>query len=395
MGKFLGIIQYSGKLGNTVGMRKGPGQKFNNVRAMADVVTNPRTNAQIMQRMKCLTCANFYSAFKGVLNHAFQGVKYGAPCQSEFLRLNMRLNATMPIAKGTKAVVPAPVYVSTGSIPPINFTVSDTGVSISCSSITTRDWGHVSAAIIEANPYLHNGDQLTVLQICSDDIAGIEDGSAIVIAEYKRFVLNTSSTDSVPTIITYGSGNCSFGVFGSEFVVGGAIIVSRPSVFRTKVTWQRSTQFFVLTTDTNEYLNQDAIINECMNSFKSTETVNLNSDWYLNGGTTSSTSSGSSDEEGGPHGAQPGGQLATVSDGGLTNVLVYKSNGQNYLVCDNTSSPTKLYRVAYIVSNTEVEIEDYPNGTAPTGNITIASRIPKSTLQSSFGVVFREAVERP
>lgn len=50
---------------------------------------NPKTEAQIIQRMILATASKAYSRMKGIVDHSFQGVQYGGVSQSYFLRRAM------------------------------------------------------------------------------------------------------------------------------------------------------------------------------------------------------------------------------------------------------------------------------------------------------------------
>ena len=53
-------------------------------------VKNPRTKAQMIQRMMLATSSAAYSAMKEIVDHSFEGITYGQPNMSEFSRLNTK-----------------------------------------------------------------------------------------------------------------------------------------------------------------------------------------------------------------------------------------------------------------------------------------------------------------
>lgn len=134
MGKQLGIIQFTGKLGNTVGARKGGVQKSNTIRAHAGEVANPNTRAQMYQRAIMATVLQAYKQGIDIFDHAFEGAKGRAGNYSQFLKKNLPMLraivaddiATHPteptqqnaelISRGLRYTVPNPYIISDGSL---------------------------------------------------------------------------------------------------------------------------------------------------------------------------------------------------------------------------------------------------------------------------------------
>lgn len=134
MGKQLGIIQFTGKLGNTVGARKGGVQKSNTIRAHAGEVANPNTRAQMYQRAIMATVLQAYKQGIDIFDHAFEGAKGRAGNYAEFMKKNLPMLraivaddiATYPqqpqrqhaelITRGLRYTVPNPYIISDGSL---------------------------------------------------------------------------------------------------------------------------------------------------------------------------------------------------------------------------------------------------------------------------------------
>ena len=77
-------ITVKGKLGNIVGYKGQKGQRLARIRQTE--VKNPKTDGQVIQRMIIATASKAYSLMKSICNHSFEGVQYGAPSQSYFLK---------------------------------------------------------------------------------------------------------------------------------------------------------------------------------------------------------------------------------------------------------------------------------------------------------------------
>lgn len=81
---FLGMSR--GSVGD-VTFYRNQGQQC--ARARNRAPRNPKTNAQIVQRMILATASKAYSRIRGIADHSFQGVEYGAQSQSYFLKKAM------------------------------------------------------------------------------------------------------------------------------------------------------------------------------------------------------------------------------------------------------------------------------------------------------------------
>lgn len=77
-------ITVKGKLGNIVGYKGRDGQRLARIRQTE--VKNPKTVAQTIQRLIIATAARAYGRMKSIVDHSFEGVTYGGPTQSEFLK---------------------------------------------------------------------------------------------------------------------------------------------------------------------------------------------------------------------------------------------------------------------------------------------------------------------
>ena len=96
-------------------------------------VKNPRTMAQMRQRMLMTTIGAAYSYLKVIADHAFEGKTVGQQCMAEFMRLN--LNKFRDAAKNDKAtyafnsykdklINPLRYILSKGSLPEMPFVIN-------------------------------------------------------------------------------------------------------------------------------------------------------------------------------------------------------------------------------------------------------------------------------
>jgi hypothetical protein len=232
----------------------------------------------------------FYRAFKNeILDHSFEGIKYGGRSHARFMKLAMNMQSGFPfVEKGDGVLAPGNYVMAEGSLNGIPFDLStETLINVPSMAVENGDTlADFSQFLISQCPWIHNGDQIT--------FAFIIGGETIKpYAFVHRIVLDTESTTAMSSVL--GSvtidqdGNV--GVrFGSsaEPLAGAAIIVSRPSVSNTNgsVSWQRSNSTMKVN-ERNTYIishffNQGAY-EAAVRSYM-TASREVSSAWYLNQG---------------------------------------------------------------------------------------------------------------
>lgn len=290
MAKQTGALRFIGRLANAVGYiaRDGKGDGYAAARALAATVANPQTLAQMSQRMKLTPVQNFYRGLAGLLDHSWQGVKYGNPSRLHFYSQALKkLNESgVPyVNKGDRQFVPWKFPVSTGSIP-AKFSVTNMGATGTVTfdivgSQTAHNLGELSQAFIDGNLGLQNGDQLTFIFIYEVD------GAYLPI--YRRIVLDTSSEVTLSQIegvfiALSTSEGTSFelktdgGSNIEEKVVGAAMIVSRLS----GNIWQRNNTTMAVAADIVVLYGNNTAFNDMLASYRTSKSTE--SDKYLNNG---------------------------------------------------------------------------------------------------------------
>lgn len=71
--------------------KNGSGEKQQVVRSLAEVVSNPRSSAQMFGRMIMSSVMQAVSALQPIIDHSFDGLPKGQPSISEFIRQNYAL----------------------------------------------------------------------------------------------------------------------------------------------------------------------------------------------------------------------------------------------------------------------------------------------------------------
>lgn len=205
-----------GKLGDVVFYRTGGEQRFRTrVRP-----TNPRSNAQLLQRCVVSTAVKFYSAVANICNHAFQNYEGSLKNHQRFMKLNidmLRKIALENIYSWSPLEYQTP-YKG-------NFTEKDsTDVMINPYIISEGDLPEVESSVIKINNYeriilatstnkwdtwtyrdvanmlgVNIGDQITILYF------NINPDSAVVDSVvYGRIIINPSNGNANELFFTSG-----------------------------------------------------------------------------------------------------------------------------------------------------------------------------------------------
>lgn len=182
-------------------------------------VANPKTKAQIMQRMKLAPAQRVARALASLIDHSFEGVAYGSASKNHFLKLAM-LRADGPYMQKGESDFPLSAYcISVGSLPEIRETDQFTGLS------ATTTWGEISKKLADSFA-LKDGDHLTSVEV-KDNVVSI-----------REAILNFASTEKLSAIDFGALSGTTWNTVGT--VDAWAVIVSRLE----NGTWKRSTAFF-------------------------------------------------------------------------------------------------------------------------------------------------------
>lgn len=253
-------------------------------------VKNPKTRQQAIQRMRMLPAQQFYRAFREILDHSWQGIKYGGRSYAHFMKAALAdKTITIPyLLKGTTKFIPGAYPVSAGSLAPVKSMGSITsGNNISLNlylgdltigaDTTIAD---LSAAIVSNTVGFSYGDFLTFLFV--------KPSLGLHIPTYVRIQLSETDTTLVSSLpFEIAKGNMSSemqikNMVGNNEIEGLAIIHSRKPAEGSTV-WQRSNASFVINaTAIADYTTSEA--EEAAIASYQSNAGNVNAHWYLNGG---------------------------------------------------------------------------------------------------------------
>lgn len=221
MAKGLGIIgNFSGKVGNMVGynLKDSNNKQTQGIRAYQPVVRNPKSAAQAEQRAKLAPINAIYRRLKGIIDRGQEGIAYGNKSRLAFLSDAMRGFGGAWLEKGDTRVLPIVTPITKGSLAGIQTTIVNNGnveVSIgigAAENVTTI--GALTVAILAANSFLKEGDQITVLYGDKNTVSV----RSIVLDSASTAALSNITLDSERIEFTFGEN------FESESGFGTAIL---------------------------------------------------------------------------------------------------------------------------------------------------------------------------
>lgn len=190
---------WKGKKGSSVFYRiwNTNNKEAQGIREYRAEVRNPQSDGQADQRARLLPAQRIKGALRDIVSRSFQGVPYGSKSRLEFIRQAMRLKEGYPfVTKGYQEPVPGRYYISKGSLQQIT-TTDDEGAatsSLACqieieASTTIANF---TAELLEKNPYLRDGDQLTFVA-CT---ASLPDAPDISVYKWIYYSVYLNSSDS-------------------------------------------------------------------------------------------------------------------------------------------------------------------------------------------------------
>ena len=221
-------------------------------RELAAEVSNPRTPAQMAQRVRWANLVNLYRANKGWMKYAYETKKTNQSDYNKFMSLNVASsNIYLPkdIANAGGCVVQA-YQITQGSLPSIE-TVYSAGSEAWLTNIylpqnfelTQKTVAQVSAALIENNPALQEGDQLSFIRMTQ--MTNAYNGAPYVIVRKYEVILsltnNSSWQDYMPNEYIGVASNVGLNglcVNNSGQAGGFAMILSRTIAGKTYVSSQ-------------------------------------------------------------------------------------------------------------------------------------------------------------
>lgn len=238
-------------------------------------VKNPKTVAQIMQRMKMAPAAKFFEALSDILDHSWEGVPYGAKSRLEFMRRAMKNDPAVYVPYGYKSVAPGEYEISAGSLPSLPWRKAV--LKEADNVLVDGDAGIDADQAAKLNAMgILNGDQITFVALV--------DRGGVYEPVYSRIIVGPDAIfDERPKEFEVLR-VCENGVFiPRKDIAAFAAIVSRG---KEAATAKRSNEKMLLIGEYKNLLSLEAM-NAAIASYQTQTAYNsLNSDWYLNQGSS-------------------------------------------------------------------------------------------------------------
>lgn len=221
-------------------------------RRLAESVTNPRTEAQMNQRVKWANLVNLYRVNADWMKYAYETKKTTQSEYNKWMSLNVtnsRIYLTKQLAAAGACVVDA-YTITQGSLPSIENTPNgDIMYNTNIYTGDIDDLAEVSVAqlstqIIANNPGIREGDQISLIRFSQQTNA--DNGVPYVIVRKYEMIVSTTNNSPVgnylPTdlVIVQSAGAQNVIAFETGQRVGGfAWILSRTLAGKTYVSTQR------------------------------------------------------------------------------------------------------------------------------------------------------------
>ena len=277
--KSIGGVVYSVSTASIKGIKKQV------ARQKPTSVRNPKTISQIVQRMKVVPAQLFYQAFEKAagsvennpLSHSFQGVAYGNKNKLRFMQLAMQGEPKAYVPKGINFAVPGVYQVSEGSLQSLPSGIASGNGTFLCGVGNAIQQEQITAL---QNYGVQVGDQITC-------VALMDTGNGTYEAKIARVIISLGASWEF-TGVDGGFADLSLDSDGIQFedtpsIACAAFIVSRGT---SSATAKRSTAFMTLSSDYASLMTPEAY-DAAVDSYITGVAYNsLNSDWYLNQGTT-------------------------------------------------------------------------------------------------------------
>ena len=272
MAKGTGLIgNFKGKVGNAVGYKLSASNngQTQGIRVYQPIVKNPKTAAQAEQRAKLSPINATYRALKMVIDRGNEGLPYGNKSRLAWLKGAFKAEVMPWFEKGAAVTAPVCCPLTKGSLSfAYRITEANDDVRIVVdylASATDNTIGKVSEKILAVYPELKEGDQLTFVSVMDDN--------SFLYSQVSSFVINTTSTDAVPSEFSVEDGALVQAMY-SGVAVAGAIILSREGANGEHL---RSTTSLALMEDYPTAVLADAAKTAAIASYQASAASN--SDW--------------------------------------------------------------------------------------------------------------------
>ena len=289
-----GIIRkVTGKVGDLVYYVRG-GQQV--IRGVATSTKNPRTEAQMLQRMKWANVLAVYKSLSPYMKDCFESKPAGQTDYNRFMSVN--LNST-PVylekaAARLGAAIVAPYVISQGSLPAIQVDGATPTTDIALGSLTIGDDTTVTEfaqAVVQNNYGYNYGDQISFFHLVQEEDS--QDGHPYISVSATRINLDPTDTSALRSVAPASGFSTVSGTLGADAALTGAGMAwvhSRSVNGKTHVSSQR----LVVNNDLlEEYCDTD-MLSVATKSYGGSTDIFIRPDGTSGGNTTGNEGAGGS-----------------------------------------------------------------------------------------------------
>ena len=238
-----GIIKkLSGRVGNLVYTVRS-GQQV--VRGIPTSVKNPRTEAQMLQRMKWANVLAVYKVLQPYMKDCFETKRSGQSDYSRFMSVN--LNSTPVYLEKSEArlgaAIVAPYIISQGALPSIQVSGDTPATDIALGTLTIGDATTVTEfaqAVVQNNSGFRFGDQISFFNLRQQEDS--QDGHPYITVSATRVNLDPADSSKLRDIVPAAGFSTVSGTLGADAALSGAGVAwvhSRTVNGKTHVSSQR------------------------------------------------------------------------------------------------------------------------------------------------------------
>ena len=243
MARGSGIIRkISGTVGDLVYYPRG-GQQI--IRGVATTTKNPRTDAQMAQRMKWPNVLAVYRVLQPYMKDCFETKQGGQTDYNRFMGINLHSEPVYLEKSEARlgAAIVAPYVITQGSLPSIQVSGTTPATDIALGTLTIGDDTTVAdfaQAVVQNNNSYQYGDQLSFFRLVQEEDS--RDGHPYISVTATRVNLDPTDTTVLRDVAPASGFSTVSGTLGADAALDGAGIAwvhSRTVNGKTHVSSQR------------------------------------------------------------------------------------------------------------------------------------------------------------
>lgn len=226
---------WKGKKGSTVfyQIANSNSQQKQGMRERNYEPANPQSSGQAGQRMRLYPAQAVYGVLKSTIERSWQGVKYGQMTRQAYLKAALRSPYFPAVSKGAGVIVPGPYQIAKGTLGEVKAVLTEVGtaeIKFNISTSAGETVGDLSIALLEANPWLKEGDQITIVLCYTGDATIVEFNwwvGSIYIDTQNTTALEEAGFNPLGLEVSWDGKGIIYSALNDAYIYAAACIVSR------------------------------------------------------------------------------------------------------------------------------------------------------------------------